>query len=394
MHITTRGDVTTIRYVAREQKEKARFFGFLLIALPGIFLIILGKFILLPTPVYIYIILYYMAVVVGMLLFGTYERKIEIHPERIYVKNHILEPELEYPIDKRKMVLILENLPFVQVIIPREEWRISLGYEDCVYYFASDLNDYRQIRQIAALLAEKLNLPVVDYTYQDQLEVIMFYTPGTFEMPFEERAVKFREMLMVGELVEEQAIFEDIISTTKRIYKWTPFTKYNIIASILVGGSCFFLVFLGVVGAGDSLFSIPFLNDNQILYNIIILGFLGALAFFSSIRKELTLELEKFHYVRTFFNSKTKDEIIHTHEIQEVRLKPSPRGFVLMIIGKNEMMELRTHLGGIIDFANLLWLTRKIQDYLLEIRGVTLEPDRKKEEERKSEDKEADGDTE
>ncbi|MCD4785887.1 MAG: hypothetical protein K8T10_18875 [Candidatus Eremiobacteraeota bacterium] len=375
MHIETKGDITTIRYTSCEQIAKAKLAGFFLLLFPGIPLLSYGNYFEYVRGFWLYVTLFYVSAAVVLFLYGSYERKIEIHPERIYVKNYLLEAELEYPIKKGEMVLMIENSPYLQLIIPREKWRILIGYKDEVFFFSEDIENYQQTREIVRLLSQKLDIPVIDYTYKDQSGIIMYLRPGDLDLPFTGRAVKFKDLLVTGEIPTRKAIHEEIISTRKKIYKWTAFTWRNLSMATLVAGALAFMTFADIISIKGGLIDAPFLFEKQNIYYLIGLGYLATLAYYSGIRKNLTLETDKFKYENIFFGKTVNKSEIDAAKIKEVRVKPSPRGFVCLVIAKDNFLELKAHSGGLEDFANLLWLTGKIQDFLLQNR----EPEQKAE---------------
>jgi len=368
LRIETKGDITTIRYISCEQITKAKIAGFIVLLFTGIPLFTFADYFEYVKGFWLYVALFYISVIIILLIYGSYERKIEIHPERMYVKNYFTEPELEYPVKKGKMVLMVENCPYLQLIIPREKWRIFIGYEDDIFLFTEDIERYQQARKIVKLLSQKLDIPVVDYTYKDQTGMIMYLRPGDLDMPFTRRAVKFGDLLVVGEIPTKKAIYEEIISSRKKIYKWTAFTMRNLLMATFVAGALAFMTFADIISIRGGLLDVPFLFEKQNIYYLIGLGYLATLAYYSGIRKILTLETDRFTYENIFFGRTVNKQEIETANIEEVRVKPSPRGFVCLVIGKNDFMELRTYSGGLEDFANLLWLTGKIQDFLLQNR--------------------------
>lgn len=368
MHIETKGDIKTIRYISCEQITKAKLAGLFLLLFPGIPLLIYGSYFKYVRGFWLYITLFYVSAAVVLFLYGSYERKIEIHPERIYVKNYLLESELEYPIKKGKMVLMIENYSYLQLIIPREKWRILIGYEDDVFFFSEDIERYQQAREIVKLLSQKLDIPVIDYTYSDQAGIIMYLRPGDLDLPFNRRVVKFEDLLVVGEIPTRKAIYEEIVSNRKRIYKWTALTWRNLTMATLVAGALAFMTLADIISVKGGLIDAPFLFEKQNIYYLIGLGYLATLAYYSGIRKILTLETDKFKYENIFFGRIVNKSEIETAKIEEVRVKPSSRGFVCLVIAKDNFLELKTHSGGLEDFANLLWLTGKIQDFLLQNR--------------------------
>ena len=369
MQIKQKGDVTTIRYIAVEQIEKAKFIGFLLLMFPGIPLFLAGDYLSSFPGFRTYVLLFYFASLVVLLFYGSYERKVEIHPERIYVKNYITEKELEFPVKKDKMVLMIENEPFVQVIIPREKWRILIAYENETLFFSEDFNDCFCIRSIVKKLSEKLNLPVVDYTYQDQNDIIMYYMPGEIGMPFTERATRYSDLIILGEEPSGNTINEEIISFNHRRYLWSPLTMSRFVMISLVAGFFAVMVLIRVIGVAESLIDLPMFYDNGVLLTFILLIYLGFLAYQSGIRKTLELSSDKVRYSEIFFGMKLKETVLTTSGIEEVRLKPVPGGFATLITGSENLIRLMTHQGGMQDFGSLLWLTGRIQDFLLKNRS-------------------------
>lgn len=370
MQIKQKGDITTIRYIAVEQIEKAKLIGFLLLIFPGIPLIWAGDYLSSIPGSWTYVLLFYFASLVVMLFYGSYERKVEIHPERIYVKNYITERELEFPVKKGKMVLMLENEPFVQLIIPREKWRILIAYEDETLFFSEDFNDCFSIRKIVKILSEKMNLPVVDYTYQDQNDIIMYYMPGEIGMTFTERATRYSDLILLGDMPAGNAIKEEVTSFSSRKYLWTPLTMNSFVMISLVAGFFAVMVLIRVIGVAESLIDLPIFYDNGVMLNFILLTYLGVLAYKSGIRKILELGTDKIRYSEIFFGMKLKETALSTSGIEEVRLKPVPGGFATLITGRENIIRLMTHQGGMHDFGSLLWLTGRIQDFLLKNRST------------------------
>ena len=369
MRIKQKGEVTTITYVAKEQIEKAKMIGLFLLAFPGLPILMVGSWFPEIPGYKTYVGLFYLLAVIGLLLLGSFERKIEIHPERIYVKDYILSKEKEFKIIKDKMVLMLENDPFVQFFIPMENWRLSIGTPDGIKVFTDDVNDYFYIRKITKIISEKLNLPVVDYTYQDQNDIVMFLMPGEVDMAFSQRVIKFPDLLVVGDLPGDKLIREEIKTPREFLYLWTPFSWNRFVMISLTAGVVALLVFMGIIGAKDSLIDIPLLQDNTVIYYIILLVYLAALTYHSAVKKTLFLNCKNIEYTERFFGFKLKDKIIKTDEVEEVRLKPSPAGFITLVIGEEKMLSMQSHFGGMTDFANMLWLTGKVQDFLLKNRG-------------------------
>lgn len=369
MHIKHKGDVTTIRYIAVEQIEKAKIFGILLLIFPGVPLLMTGDYLSSIPGSRTYVLLFYFASLVALLFYGSYERKVEIHPERIYVKNYITERELEFPVKKHKMVLMVENEPFVQVIIPREKWRILVAYENETLFFSEDLNDCFCIGKTVKILSEKLNLPVVDYTYQDQNDIIMYYMPGEAGMPFAARASRYPDLILLGDEPSKNSIKEEIISFSARKYLWSPMTMNRFVTITLTAGFFGVMVLIKVIGVAESLIDLPVFYDNGVLLTIIFLAYLASLTYNSGIRKTLELSGDKVRYSEIFFGQKLKETVLSTPTIEEVRLKPVPGGFATFITGRENIIKLTTHHGGMQDFAGLLWLTGRIQDFLLKNRS-------------------------
>jgi len=368
LHVQTKARVTTIRYVAGEQIEKAKMLGLFLMSFPGLPILLIGTYFETFPGYWNYVLMFYFLTAVGLLFYGSYERKIEIHPERIYVKNYLFVKEKEFPVKKNKMVLMLENSPYVQVIIPREKSRILVGYEDRICFFSEDFERGSEMRKIVSLLSKKFHIPVIDYTYEIQNEIILHLMPGELEMPFATRAVKYPDILVVGELPGEQGILEERKSSGEWIYNWTALTLKNFISSTILAAALAIMVILGIVGVKDSLFDIPFLPDSRIIYYMILMGYLGSIAYYSGIRKTLILKLDYIQYIIRFFGFKAKNVKISTAGVREVRARPIPGGFASIIIGKEGTIRMKTHMGGLYDFANLLWLTGRIQDFLLKNR--------------------------
>ncbi len=369
MHIKQKGDVTTLRYIAVEQIEKAKFIGVVLLMFPGIPLFLSGDYLSSIPGIRTYVFLFYLVSIVALLFYGSYERKVEIHPERIYVKNYITDRELEFPVRKSKMVLMLENEPSVQVVIPREKWRILIAYENETLFFSEDFDDCFNSRKIVKILSEKLDLPVVDYTYQDQNDIIMYYMPGEMGMPFTDRATRYSDLILLGDEPPGNAVKEEIISFNNRKYLWSPLTMSRFVMISLVAGFFAVMVLIRVIGVAESIIDLPIFYDNGVMLTFIFLIYLGVLAYHSGIRKILVLGSDKVRYCEIFFGMKLKETTLTTSGIEEVRLKPVPGGFAALITGKENIIKLMTHQGGMQDFGILLWFTGRIQDFLLKNRS-------------------------
>lgn len=386
MQIKQKGDVTTIRYIAVEQIEKAKLIGIMLLAFPGIPLFLAGDYLSSIPGFRTYVMLFYLASIVALLFYGSYERKVEIHPERIYVRNYMTEKELEFPVKKGKMVLMLENEPSVQVVIPREKWRILIAYENETFFFTEDFNESFCIRKIVKILSNKLNLPVVDYTYQDQNDIIMYYMPGEIDMPFPERATRYPDLILLGDMAVENAIKEKVTSFSSRKYLWSPLTMNRFIMISLIAGFFAVMVLIRVIGVAESLIDLPIFYDNGVMLTFIMLAYLGTLAYQSGIIKTLELDGDKIRYSEIFFGMKLKETVLSTSGIEEVRLKPVPGGFAILISGKENTIRLMTHYGGMQDFGSLLWLTGRIQDFLLKNRSLTHSEHKSEEKNKEKED--------
>jgi hypothetical protein len=271
------------------------------------------------------------------------------------------------------MALLFENYPFVQVCIPRENWRLLMGYEDKTLFLTEDMESQAIMRQVVSTISGKFDIPVVDYTYADQTGIVMYLKPSEVNLPFADRAVRFPDILILGESPDDKTIFEEIISSRKKSYVWTTFTWHNIIHTSLMAGSFAALVALGFIGVDDCLIDVKFMGENRNIYNLILVIYLGSLAYSSSIKKTLTLDADKITYTLQFFGRPVIKEVFEIPQIREVRLKPSTNGFLCQIMDDKRILSLRTHAGGLNDFVNLLWLTEKVQDFILENRGIQIE---------------------
>lgn len=371
MKVEKKGDITIIRFISREQIEKTKFRALVLLALPGLFMLLLGNFITLPAGSQNVIIPFFLLCLLLSALSVAYNKRIEIHPEYIYIKDHPLKKERRFPVKKNKTVLMLDSFPFVDTIIPREKWRLLMGYDDGIFCFLEDINDYNTIRRTASILSDIFHLPVVDYTYSSQHDIVMFLEPGELNLPFIRRAVRFPELIIVGEIPEGHTIYEEIITPTEWKYNWTAFTARNIITAAATGGLASLLVWRGIIGSESySIFYLPEVFEKPFLYNIIFIAVLGFFAYYSSLRKDLFLRINELKYQCVIMGRAISTISIPPHKILEIRVKPSPAGFALMIISTDKILTLRTHHGGIKDFVSLLWLSERIQDFLLTNRQI------------------------
>lgn len=322
----------------------------------------------LPTVFWTYLLIFYLIAGSILALIAGFEKKIEIHPDKIYVKDSIFFQEFEYPV-KDKMVLMMENYPFIQVIFPREMWKLSVGYPDDVFMLVQEINDHDTIRKIARILSKKFEIPLVDYTYVDQSDVVLFIQPENVDLPFPQRAVRFPDLLVFGELPGDKTIQEELVSSGKRIYRWTALNFAGVLRTLLIAGIAIVLILFGVVSSrADAVISIPVIGDDRVLYYLVVLWVLGKIAYESGVQKILTVDLEKITYRHLVFNYTIHEKEIDTGDVLEVRVKPTPKGFSMLIIGKDDTIDVRTHLGGINDFIHLLWLTGRVQDFLLDTR--------------------------
>ncbi|MCE1248498.1 MAG: hypothetical protein LWY06_17815 [Firmicutes bacterium] len=372
MYIKTKGDVTTIRFLSKDHMELAKFLIFLILLFFGTPLVLIGK--ILPVPPFYWnsILIFFGIVFAGIGFIAFFEKKIEIHPDRIFVKNSMFGGERVLPVVPGKMAILFENFPFIQVCIPRENWQIYIGYEDKTLFLTEDIDRQEIFRQIVSTISTRFCVPVIDYTYADQTDTVLFLKPEEVNMPFSLRAVKFPQLLMLGESPGERSIFEEIVSNRNKSYSWTTFTWYNIIRTSIIAGAFAVLVMIGVIGVNDSLVDIKFMGENRNIYNLIFVVYLGSLAYYSGIKKTLDLIGEKLVYTLFFLGKVVYRQEFEIAKIQEVRMKPTPGGFTCKVMDEKRILTLKTHTGGLNDFANLLWLTEKIQSYILENREATI----------------------
>ncbi len=374
MRIEEKDQVTTIHFPSCTYRETAKTVGLFLLLFPGLLMLWIGTSFDIAGAFWWYTFLFYALAGLGLWWVAGFEKKIEIHPERIYVKSSLFLPEYEYPV-KEKMVLFIENYPWIQLVFPREYWRVSVGYpeDNEVFELIEEMNDFHSTKKIAGYLSCKLKLPVVDYTYQDQNEIIMYMAPEEVQLPFAWRVVKFPDLLEVGELPADKSVFEDIISTKKRIYKWSGFTTDSIINACIIAGVAVLTVAFGLVSAEPgALISLTFLVENQILYYLILLALLAHIFFLSGKRKKLELTPENLSYESKFFHFMMDNTEIPISRITEIRVKPCPGGFFLLIISPDKSLSLTTHHRGIANFGHLLWFCSRIQDFLLNNRTPEL----------------------
>ena len=132
MRIKEQKDFTTIYFHSQQYKESSFLAAIGLLMFPGLLLMWIGLNFDTPDQYWTYVALFYAACSVFLFYTGSFEKKIEIHPERLYVKSSLFEPEYEYPVED-KMVILFENYPQIKLFLPKEHWRVSIGYEKTVY---------------------------------------------------------------------------------------------------------------------------------------------------------------------------------------------------------------------------------------------------------------------
>lgn len=371
MKITESDQVTTIKFYSRTYTENAKLAAGIFVAFPA-FVVSYGYFTgVFSREVFLGALTFFIIAAAVLLFIGFSQREIEIHPEMIHVKGMPLSPAYEFPV-KDKMTLILENVPEIQfTFVPREVWRVCIGYEDGIYEIVSEIGDHVTIRRVVELISKKLGLMIVDYTYQDQTGLVMFHKPGETGMPFSTRATKYPDLLVVGEVKPEKMVATEQISPREMKYLWTPFSL-EVIASVgLALGIFVLMIWIDLIGVSrDALLSLPWLGEKKLLYYAVILLFLAYLSYLSGIRNTLYLRTDRIQFIVKNLGLEIHRREIDTANVTEVRLKPSPKGFVLMITGLKKAMEIYAFPAKKSDFHILLWLTEKVQEFLLSNRDV------------------------
>jgi hypothetical protein len=370
LQIEEMGEVIRIRFKSQRNVENAKALGILLVIFPGLPFMWAGLNFSAPFSYWIYLFLVYATLAVLLFFYAQFRAMVEIHPERIYVKSDFISSTYEFPV-KEKMVLMYENFPWIQLVIPRETWRISIGYEDGVFPMMEELDDCLVLHRIVEIISGRFNTPLVDYTYQDQLDLVMFLKPEEISLPFSRRAAKFPDLIVIGELGDITGIKEEIISTEKKVYTWTPFGFESVGRILVIGLLLALIVWLNIISTKhDALMSLSFLREDAVLYYAILLWVLGSLAYYSGLRSRLTLSADNFTYEESIFRFLVEKKAISAEAVQEVRMKPSTRGFVLLLSAGEDCIIIKNQQGLTGDFMPLLWLTERVQDYLFENREI------------------------
>ncbi len=303
-----------------------------------------------------------------LVMLWKFQRRIEVHPEAIYIQHYPLTPMERFP-RTDDMVLMMENHPVVHLGIPREIWALSIGNRDGIRLLVEEINDHRTILDLADCLSRRLGLHVVDYTYIDQLQQVMFYSPGELLMPFTQRVLRYPDLLVIGELDPGEIIREEEHTSSRRSYMWYPCSVEFLGRTLLTGILCAGLVWFNVVSTrADALVNIPFSGGDDALYSAIILYFSCLIVIKSGLQRCLELNEKEILLRRWFLMIEGKSCSLELASICHIRMKPSPRGLVLLIISREKTLQIYVGLSFKEDLKVLLWLTEKIQDFLLQNR--------------------------
>lgn len=370
MQVSEKGDITTISYQSRTWRQNVRA-GALLLLLSSLLLLVwadLGSG--LPAAAWIAAAAFYSSSAAVLWYFWGYRKSVEIHPENVFVMALPLFSPTRFPVGK-SIVVMLENFPHMQAGFPRESWRVSLGYPEGVFFFAEEESDHQAMRQLAHQLSRRLKAPLADYTYADQAGIVMFFQWDEHDMSFAERAIRFPGLIMLGEVSPGGSVSEEIISSREKIYRWTPFTMELVFRHLLLAVSASLVVLFNIISTHpEALISIPYLKDDWIIYDLIIFWLLAKMAYFSAMKSWMHLCPGEVSLKISLFSWTAAQKALKAGDVTEVRMKPTPRGFALLIITENDCIEIYGHQGWRGDFPILMWLTEKVQDFLLQNRPL------------------------